>query len=516
MRKALRALRRKVKTTIRTLSRRFSDDYRLEQSYKRCIVWIHRNTIPGEGIAVTSRNRISYPEVTGYFIPTLLSCGEADLAFQYACYLLAKQSPDGSWSDPRGKAPYTFDSGQILKGLCAIHHRMSETESAIRRGCDWLITQIDAQGKVNTPDESTWNLPGGKKVTHKVHLYAVEPLLQAGRMFNEPRYLKCFEKVVSYYRGLPDITDFDTLAHFHAYVLEALVDCGERDLALKGMACVEKLQHNSGALPAYSDVDWTCSTANAQYAVTWYKLGRPEFAEKTLRMLCRLQNRSGGFFGSYGAGSHYFPQQEIGWAVKYFIDAYLLHLRTAFEKMLPLFPASIDENDNRPRALIEALGPLGTSRVLDAGCGKGRFAKLLKTRNPDADIWGADITPLMFPYLSDTIKCREGSILNLPFGNNEFDHIFCIEALEHSLNPEESVNELCRVVKPGGSVIVIDKNARLPGWIERLPWEKWFEEAQVTAWLAKHCSKVTTQFIVYGNTTDPPANRFILWKGIRS
>jgi malonyl-CoA O-methyltransferase len=37
-----------------------------------------------------------------------------------------------------------------------------------------------------------------------------------------------------------------------------------------------------------------------------------------------LQNPSGGFFGSYGEGGRYFPAEEISWAPKYFIDAWLL------------------------------------------------------------------------------------------------------------------------------------------------------------------------------------------------
>ena len=40
----------------------------------------------------------------------------------------------------------------------------------------------------------------------------------------------------------------------------------------------------------------------------------------------KIQNRTGGFYGSYGKGAKYIPSAEISWAVKYFLDAYLLKM----------------------------------------------------------------------------------------------------------------------------------------------------------------------------------------------
>ena len=51
---------------------------------------------------------------------------------------------------------------------------------------------------------------------------------------------------------------------------------------------------------------------------------RSPLAEGILKYLERLQNRSGGFYGSYGKDAQYFPNEEISWANKYFIDLYLL------------------------------------------------------------------------------------------------------------------------------------------------------------------------------------------------
>ena len=40
--------------------------------------------------------------------------------------------------------------------------------------------------------------------------------------------------------------------------------------------------------------------------------------------LVTLQNPSGGFYGSYGKPAQYFAKQETGWAVKFFLDTWLL------------------------------------------------------------------------------------------------------------------------------------------------------------------------------------------------
>ena len=109
--------------------------------------------------------------------------------------------------------------------------------------------------------------------------------------------------------------------------MEALCELGELDLAARGMADVEGCQRGDGSIPAYPDVDWVCSTGMAQYALVWYMLGKRRPADLALRYLEKIQNRSGGFFGSYGKGAKYIPKAEISWAVKYLLDAHRLKAR---------------------------------------------------------------------------------------------------------------------------------------------------------------------------------------------
>ncbi len=66
------------------------------------------------------------------------------------------------------------------------------------------------------------------------------------------------------------------------------------------------------------------TTGLLQYAICWYKLGEIEKADKAFDYVCRLQNKSGGWFGSYIVArdnANYFPNGEIDRAVKYFLDA---------------------------------------------------------------------------------------------------------------------------------------------------------------------------------------------------
>lgn len=476
--------------------------------------WIDRNRLTEAGMPVSSTIKKPYPEVTGYYIPTLLNYGRHDLALQFARWLISVQNRDGSWSDPSGETPYTFDSGQVLKGLLAALPRLPEAEDAIRRGCEWMLTQIRPDGRVVTPDKSNWIFPDGTQISENIHLYALEALRSAGILFNEPRYSETVEHASAYYLAQPGLTRFNTLSHFHAYVVEALTDLGHPDVAAEGMDEVERLQKKDGSIPAYRDADWICSTGIAQYATIFCKLGRREPAERALGCLSRIQNGSGGFFGSYGRGANYFPGEEISWAVKFVLDAYYWHIRTAFDAGVSLYPDTVDENDGRFQALLGGLGDLSGLSVLDAGCGKGRFARALLDKYPSADIWGVDISDSMLLNAPPGIKTRQGSLLNLPFKECRFDHAYCVEALEHAMDPSAAVSELCRVVRPGGRIIIVDKNIKHKGALDVEAWEQWFERSEIETLMGRYCLDVRSEFIPYGERTEPDG-LFIVWQGTR-
>src|SRR5204863_7860056 len=55
------------------------------------------------------------------------------------------------------------------------------------------------------------------------------------------------------------------------------------------------------------------------------------------------------------------------------------------------FPATIDPRIYHVKLIREHLGPLQVKRVLDVGCGKGRFARRIQEQEPGAEMWGVDI-----------------------------------------------------------------------------------------------------------------------------
>jgi len=65
----------------------------------------------------------------------------------------------------------------------------------------------------------------------------------------------------------------------------------------------------------------------------------------------------------------------------------------------------------------------------------------------------------MLRYVPEGIHTRAGSMTELPFEDGWFDGAYATESLEHAVEIERAVSEICRVVKPGGRIAIIDKNA---------------------------------------------------------
>ena len=294
---------------------------------RRAIAWVRNNRVPSGGIAVHHRTQDATQEVTGYLIPTLVDAGEEAFAIELARWEASVQRPDGSLAAPDG-VPYTFDTAQVARGFLAVLDRAPDLERNLGLACDYVSSRIDRHGKVGSASLDMWKLPDGSVLTDYCNLYVLPPLVAAGQRLDRRAYLDAAARAVDYYRRRPDLVAFkpepSTFSHMFGYMMEALVDLGEIELARHGLAQVEAIQQADGTIPAYPGATWTCSTGTAQLAIAWLKLGRREPALRALRSLERLQHLSGGFFGSYGRGAIYFPQEEISWAVKFFIDAEVL------------------------------------------------------------------------------------------------------------------------------------------------------------------------------------------------
>ena len=174
------------------------------------------------------------------------------------------------------------------------------------------------------------------------------------------------------------------------------------------------------------------------------------------------------------------------------------------------FPSTIDPRIYHVKLIRDHLGDLRGRRVLDVGCGKGRFARIFREQEPEAEVWGLDISEEMLRNVPEGIHTRAGSMTELPFDDGFFDGAYATESLEHAVEIDRAVAEICRVVKPGGRIAIIDKNAEQWGRLETPEWEKWFTRSQLERLLRRHCREVSSQYISYWEDVEPDG-LFLAW-----
>jgi SAM-dependent methyltransferase len=140
------------------------------------------------------------------------------------------------------------------------------------------------------------------------------------------------------------------------------------------------------------------------------------------------------------------------------------------------FKDEVPYDDVRLRAILAALMPLDGLRLLDLGCGKGRFASHFQAAG--AEVVGLDLSSAMLARATGLDRVR-ASARRLPFADATFDAVVAIEVLEHVGAVESVLHEARRVLRPGGRIAIVDKNA---GALDaRRPWlpslvVKWIDE----------------------------------------
>ena len=178
------------------------------------------------------------------------------------------------------------------------------------------------------------------------------------------------------------------------------------------------------------------------------------------------------------------------------------------------FPSTIDPRIYHVQLLLEYFGDLNGKRVLDVGCGKGRFARVLRERYPGTSIAGFDLAEAMLQHVPEGVSACAGSMTALPFRSSAFDCVYATESLEHAVQIDVAVAEMCRVAKPGGRIVIIDKNASAWGRLKTPEWEKWFGRKELEKLLARHCAKVSSRPISYWEDVAPDG-LFLAWMAER-
>ncbi|MFJ9696032.1 methyltransferase domain-containing protein [Kitasatospora sp. NPDC101183] len=124
-----------------------------------------------------------------------------------------------------------------------------------------------------------------------------------------------------------------------------------------------------------------------------------------------------------------------------------------------------DQADTLAALLHEGTAYPPGSRVLEAGCGVGAQTVHLLTAGPDMRLTAMDLSADSLARARDRVSAQapgaditwvHGDLHRLPFPEASFDHVFLCFVLEHLADPVAALAALRRVLRPGGTITVIE------------------------------------------------------------
>ena len=311
----------------------------------------------------------SYPETTGYIIPTYLNyadhCGDdswRQRAVRMAEWEVSIQQDDGSWiggAFAEGVGKLVFDTGQIMFGLiCAFQHSDdAKYLEAARRAGDWLVDCQD--------DDGAWRRNSFNDRPHTYHTRVGWPLALLGAVTGDQKYSDAGAAMARWCKsqqrdngwfdsgGFTSENNTAPYTHTIAYTIRGLLETGtilndsEIVAAAKRSAdAVLPLIRNDGFLYGRLDSQWhpvkrfSCLTGNAQMSIIYAKLfnstGDNKYRQAYLvlnKYLRRMQvagsllsHAAGAIPGSRPIWGEYERLGYPNWATKFFADAALLEL----------------------------------------------------------------------------------------------------------------------------------------------------------------------------------------------
>lgn len=465
----------------------------------RAIEWIRTQITDSDGILVHSSHTNAYPEVSGYLVPTLLQYGERDMVVNLVRWLLCIQRADGSYTDPDRCEPHVFDTAQVLRGLLAAGELVPQAPEASRRAADYLCSQMVEGGKGGFGVRYSGSIP------ESVHLYALPPLHQAAEALSEPGYRLAAEQCLEYYLAQKDTLDVSDLTHFVGYELEAVIDLGRADMAKSVLEALRERQAADGSVRGVDGAPWVCTPGLAQLAICWYKAGQWEPADKALTWLEAHQQPTGGFLGSYGPMASYFPDVELSWAAKFYLDAHLLRLKSFFERNADILPSPASGKERRLQAILSVVKP--NDHVLEIGCGRIPFGKGVHEAYPGSVVSVVPFSRELPRGVPEGIRILPGTPESLPCSDESIDVAFSVEGIQHSASWKSAVREMMRVTRPGGSVLIIARQPSSRGMQNYPTWESQPEPAEIRKLLNRGCDDVVAEEV---GTLD---RSMVVWRG---
>jgi len=312
----------------------------------------------------------SYPETTGYIIPTFLEYAAyakdeeyVERARRMANWLLSIQLPSGGmpigplWPDWERK-PIVFDTGQVIHGLISVFEQTGDARylDGARRAGDWLVSTQD--------DDGCWRRYTSLGHVHTFNVRVAWALIRLGVACEGDEYLGAGERNLAWavaqqttdgwFRDNGFTPDEDPLTHTIAYTIRGMLESGNLVGDTPSVAAARlaadvlcERQMEDGYLRASygpgwrSEAEWSCLTGTAQMAIVWMRLHEMDggdhyldAATAAVAYLKRSQSRNmrrtgvgGGIAGSFPVFQTYEPYRYLNWAAKFFADSLLLKER---------------------------------------------------------------------------------------------------------------------------------------------------------------------------------------------
>ncbi|MDQ2068620.1 class I SAM-dependent methyltransferase [Natronospira bacteriovora] len=111
-------------------------------------------------------------------------------------------------------------------------------------------------------------------------------------------------------------------------------------------------------------------------------------------------------------------------------------------------------------ATVGRLAVFSGEALLDVGCGTGLLLDRLKVAVPGVSLTGIDPSPGMLARarerLGDAVTLAQAPAEQLPFPDGAFDVVVSSSAFHYFRQPQAAVNEMARVLRPGGRLLLTD------------------------------------------------------------
>jgi ubiquinone/menaquinone biosynthesis C-methylase UbiE len=139
--------------------------------------------------------------------------------------------------------------------------------------------------------------------------------------------------------------------------------------------------------------------------------------------------------------------------------------------------SSVRYHEDTMRQLVELAPPRGS--VLDDGCGTGAFLEFARRSKTHVERYvGIDVSRGMLGHAARRLALSgqdqilvQADACRLPFADDTFDVVYARALLHHLPDPADGLREIRRVLKPGGTAVVLDPNktflSELPRYVAR-------------------------------------------------